>query len=307
MNTSDIFITDVNTLTADQIKWKIVTSAIGTGSARFSVHRACPYVTKNGRDSPLIIVTDKVFTYGVKENSNESMGKTGFNYSIPLAIYDLNAPTEHQKKFAEACDIISKSGREFLLKNQAALGKDWIEADLRKLSVLWVGKDSKRPTLYAKMPMNKEGTEFLCDFVQPIRKAGRVEKKIVNPLLLRDVRCHVKAAVKIESIFVGSKQSFQTKVHEVIVFPAPKKVSLLTIDEADMEGLDEETDSDASGSGGEDELKNEETSQDQDQEAEEQPISNSAIEQFSIQTAVEEPKEEEKPRPRRGRKPAVKN
>lgn len=243
MNT-EIVKTDITTLKKEDLRWRINSSTVATGNTKFQVHRASPYViTPSGKESPLIIQTDKIFTFGVKESSNDS-GET--SYSIPLSVVDWKQPTEYQKAFVKACDMISESGKSFLLQISSSIKKDWVPSDLRKVSVLWRGKDSERPTLYAKLPIRKGNID--CSFFKPsivkVKGSTQIRKIEVDPLMFRDVMCHVKAIIKIESIFIGSKVSFQTKVEEVVVFPPPKKVSLLEIDEKDIEGLEEEEEED---------------------------------------------------------------
>lgn len=309
MNTSDYFITNINTLTSEQIRWKIITSNVTSGNTRFPVYRACPYVIgSTGKESPLIIETDKVFTYGVKESPKQE--GDGFTYSIPLAMYDLNGPTEHQKNFVEACNKIVESGKNFLLANKESFGgKDWILSDFRKLHILWSGKDSKRPTLYAKLPM--ENGDIACDFIQPSMKKGKVVRKVVDPLLYRDVKCHVRAAIRIESIFVGSKVSFQTKVHEVIVFPIAKKVALLSFNAEDLENIedsDSSNDNDDDGDDGGDDQPPllPETSAEPEPNIM-QPAKPRTPEATSQDADETKEPVDEKPKPRRGRKLPAKN
>jgi hypothetical protein len=236
----EIVKTDITQLKPEHIRWRINSSSVQTGNTKFQIHRASPFVlTSSGKESPLIIQTDKIFTFGVKESTNDA-GE--ISYSIPLSVVDWKQPTEYQKAFVKACDMISESGKSFLLQVAASIKKDWVPSDLRKVSVLWRGKDPEKPTLYAKLPARKGN--ITCSFYKPViskeRGISRIGKREVNPLLFRDVMCHVKAIIKIESIFIGSKVTFQTKVEEVLIFPPPKKVSLLEIDEKDIEGLEEE-------------------------------------------------------------------
>ncbi len=109
-------------------------------------------------------------------------------------------------------------------------------------------KESKKPTLYAKLPVTRDG-EFDCNFVQPVKKKdahGRVQvvRKAIDPLQYRSKRCYVKAAVKIDCIFIGSKPSFQVKVYDLMVFRPPERVPLVALSNEDMDDLPEELDDD---------------------------------------------------------------
>jgi hypothetical protein len=234
-------ISNVNNFNIESVQWKTSISTIDKGSQKVTLYRAIPYVrSPTGEDSPLLLETDKVFTYGVKEQPK--IDGEGYNYSIPLSLLDMNNPTEHQKNFCSACSQISEHGKKFLLKNKESFNKDWIESDLRKVSVIWHGKDNKRPTLYAKLPVEKGNIS--CEFRQPYLKNGSVQLKKVDPLLFKDIRCHVRAILRIESIFIGSQISFQTKIEEILIFPPPKRETLFTMNSIDIEGLEEGSESD---------------------------------------------------------------
>lgn len=237
------FITDINNFDPSSIHWKVISSSIKVGNQTINTQRAIPYVKNSqGDESPLLLQTDKVYTYGVKEA--EKQNGQGFDYSLPISMCDMNGPTAYQKKFITLCDKISENAREHLLTIAHTLGKDWIASDLRKLSILW-RKDasSDRPTLYAKLPLTKG--KFNCSFIQPFlqKKTKQVLTKKVDPLLYRDVGCVVKTVLRIDSVFIGAKPSFQTKAEEVVIFPRAEKVQLVQLNVEDLEGLAEEEDS----------------------------------------------------------------
>lgn len=242
------FITDINTFDPASIHWKNVSSSIKVGSQTILTQRAIPYVkNSSGEESPLLLQTDKVYTYGVKEA--EKQNGQGFEYSLPISTSDMNGPTAYQKKFISVCDKISELGRTYLVSHAKEFGKDWIASDLRKLNILWRKEaTSERATLYAKLPVYKGA--FACSFVQPFvqKKTKQILTKKVDPLLYRDVGATIKVVIRVDSIFIGSKVSFQTKAEEVVVFPKAEKVQLVQLSVEDLEGLVEE-DSDSEDEG----------------------------------------------------------
>lgn len=295
------FTTDVNTFDIKKLNWKISSSSVGKGNQKFPIFRAIPFVrNEQGEDSPLLLQTDKIFTFGLKE-SEKLDGNEGFDYSLPLSMTDINGATAHQSKFIKVCTEISNAGKEFLLKNKDTFSKDWIAADLRKLSILWYGKDveNKRPTLYAKLPANRKG-EFDCKFLQPfLNKNREVITKEVNPLLYRNVQGNVKCLVKIDNIFIGSKVSFQVKLESAIVFPKPVKEQLITLDASDLEGLvmEENSDDDTKEEPQETTIDDDDDGDDNDDKQDDIPTSSPKI---SIPRL--EPREAELPKPRRGKR-----
>ena len=86
-------------------------------------------------------------------------------------------------------------------------------ADLKKLNPLYWKKDKGKivegtgPTLYAKLISSKKHNKILSMFFN-------MDGDSIDPLSLLGKYCYSKAAVKIESIFIGNKISLQVKLYE---------------------------------------------------------------------------------------------
>ena len=68
------------------------------------------------------------------------------------------------------------------------------------------------PTLYAKLIYYKKQDKFLTQFFN-------AQDEPLEARSLMGQHCHAKAAVKIESIFIGSRISLQVKLYEALVEP----------------------------------------------------------------------------------------
>lgn len=301
MNNTETFITDVNTFDANKIKWKIVTKDVkAKNGTTFKIHRVCPTILgANGRESPILLKTDKVYSYGVSEKPKQE--GEGFEYSIPLVMYDMNGPTAYQQKFMDVCDKISECAQKFLYENRKVFNKDeWILSDLRNTKIVW-SKENKKHTLYAKLPTKnakppQKGEEISCDFVQPYLKRGQLKMRKVDPLEFRDQRCHVEATVKIECVFVGSKVTFQSKIYEVVVYPAPPKISFIDPSKIDISSLPNED--------SEEENQCETEEEEEEEERQEPDISVPVVlsQPAIVPPVTEVPKVTEAPVARKGRK-----
>ena len=69
------------------------------------------------------------------------------------------------------------------------------------------------PTLYAKLIYYKKQDKFLTQFYD-------LDGESVEADTLMGKHCYAKSAVKIESIFIGSRISLQVKLYEAMVEPS---------------------------------------------------------------------------------------
>jgi hypothetical protein len=139
-------------------------------------------------------------------------------YSIPLCLWNQEGPTEYQKQFIETLEKTSDYIKKYMLKpevKKSVKKYDLVESDLRKFSPLWYKKEDgeivqgKGPMLYPKLMCNKN-LEIYTDIADENGNS-------INPMTLVNQKCRVRACIKIESIFIGSKISLQVKVLELEV------------------------------------------------------------------------------------------
>ena len=177
--------------------------------------------TKNpdGTEGELIIPTEELFTFGVSENLNQETGKVN-GYVLPLCLYNKNGATPGEEAFVNTFNNIVNRVKKYLIDNKEELGQYDLEmGDLKKLNPIYVKKDKgvpvegATPTLYGKLITSK--------------KSGIVTKfydmntgESLNPLDLMGSYAYARAAVKVESIFIGNKISLQVKVYECDIRPS---------------------------------------------------------------------------------------
>lgn len=172
----------------------------------------------DGTYGDLIFKTEFLFSFGVQENKDMKTGEVN-GYSMPLCMWNKNGASEDEKRFTDVHDSIVEHLKKHLVKNKEDVGLYDLEmSDLKKFNPLYwkreLGKivKDKGPTLYAKLIVSKKkGNQIMTGFYN-----AETDEKL-NPLDLKGKYCHVEAALKYESIFVGSKPSLQIKMVESLV------------------------------------------------------------------------------------------
>lgn len=180
--------------------------------------------TKNndGSIGELVIPTERIYSYGLSENLNQTTGKVD-GYSLPLVLYNKNGASEEEKHFVETFNNIVNTCKKFLLDEKDTLELYDLEAnDLKKLNPIYYKRDKGKivegspPTLYAKLIVKKdkkEGNTIISKFFD--EESGDE----MNPLNVMGKSCYTSAVIKFESIFIGNKISLQVKLTEADVKP----------------------------------------------------------------------------------------
>ena len=174
---------------------------------------------KDGTEGELIVPTSELFTFGVGENLNQETGKVN-GYVLPLCLHNKNGPSSDEEAFVETFNNIVDRCKKYLIDNKETLGQYELELnDLKKFNPLYYkrekGKivDGSGPTLYGKLITSKKNgivTKFY----------DSTTGESLNPLDLLGTYSFAKAAIKIESIFIGNKISLQVKVYECDIRPS---------------------------------------------------------------------------------------
>lgn len=82
---------------------------------------------KNGKVGRLLILGDKYFSTGLRENKDKEIVN---GYSLPMFLYDRDGPTEYQQAFVKMIELVELSINEWLLANAKEIGRP----DLLKVS-----------------------------------------------------------------------------------------------------------------------------------------------------------------------------
>ena len=172
----------------------------------------------DGTHGDLIISTDggELYSYGTQENKSPEGKITG--HVLPLCMWDRDGPTKAQKATTDSIDAIVEQCKDWLLNNKDKIEKyDLDKSDLKKMNPLYwkreKGKivEGRGPTLYSKLIESKKNGILTTFF-------DIETDEEIDPLTLK-THCFVVPAIRIESIFIGTKISLQVKLYEAVIRP----------------------------------------------------------------------------------------
>lgn len=170
----------------------------------------------DGTLGELILSTSRLFSFGLSPSVNMTTGKTD-GYTLAMCLTNMDAPTQEEKAFLDTFNKICDHAVDYILQHRDDVGKYELEkADLKKFNPVYIKREKGKvvegssPMLYAKVLQNKKMQTITSLFYD---KYGRD----IDPMTLMNKQCYVKAAIKIEGIFIGSKVSLQVKLHEAEV------------------------------------------------------------------------------------------
>ena len=185
----------------------------------------------DGTQGDLILKTDRLFSYGISPNLNPDTG--GINgYTMPLSLWNQDGATSNQQKFTDNFEEVVEHCIDHLLENKDDLDQfDLTRTDLRRakggLNPFYWKREKilnsqgrtelniipgSGPMLYTKLMYSKKNDKFISQFFDFEGNDLKIDD-------ILETRCHCTSAIKIESIFIGSKISLQIKMIESIVEP----------------------------------------------------------------------------------------
>lgn len=170
-------------------------------------------LNSDGSIGDLILPTERSFCFGVSENKNIETQKVN-GHVLPLCLWNKEGASAQEKAWTDTFDRIVEQCKSHLIENREEIEQyDLSMADLKKLNPLYWKRDKGKviegtgPTLYAKLIESKKNDKILSMFFNK-------NNEPIDPLSLLGKRCFAKAAIKIESIFIGNKITLQVKVYE---------------------------------------------------------------------------------------------
>ena len=173
-------------------------------------------LNKDGSVGDLILPTERLFSFGVSENVDPATKRVN-GHVLSLCLFNRDSPTQAEKAWVETFNNIVENCKKHLIKNKEEIEQyELAMNDLKKFNVLYYRREKGKivegtgPTLYAKLIASKKHNKILSMFFN-------TDSEPLDPLNLLGKYCYVKAAIKIESIFVGNKISFQVKLYEAEV------------------------------------------------------------------------------------------
>jgi hypothetical protein len=186
-------------------------------------YKTIPISTENndGTMGDLIFKTNKLYSFGVQENKKPNSDELS-GYVMPICLWNKRGPSDDEKRWTDMFSAVCEHIKEHLVANKNEIEKWDLEmADLKRLNPLYWKRDKitgkiesgTGPTLYAKLMSSKK------DNVHRIKSifydSNTAEE--INPLDILGKHCEVEAAIKFESIYIGSKISLQIKIYEAVV------------------------------------------------------------------------------------------
>ena len=167
----------------------------------------------DGSVGDLILPTDELFSFGPQENLNPETQKVN-GYVMPLCLYNRDGPTKSQKDWVETFNAIVEKAKDHLVENKESIEVyDLTKHDLKKFNPLYFKKEKGKvvegagPTLYAKLIVSKKQNKVVTLFFD-------YNGESLDALSLLGKYCFAKSAIKIESIFIGTRLSLQVKLYE---------------------------------------------------------------------------------------------
>lgn len=170
----------------------------------------------DGTQGDLIFSTPRLLSFGLQKIYD---GDMLIGYQIPLVMWGRNGPNPDEKAFVETLDKITNTSKQFIMDHRADLDKpDLNEGDLARLSPLYYKADAtddnkNAPLLYVRLNTfrNEDNLHIRTLFIDDNTR------QTIDPMMLLNKRCLIHAAIRIESIVLGSKVRFQLKLFEARV------------------------------------------------------------------------------------------
>ena len=183
----------------------------------------------NGKNSPLVVETPFLFSFGVSKRKNQETGELN-GYSIPVCLWKRDQkPNQEEQDFFYLLSNIQDVCRNHLAKeygdNETTCLGDilyykQIEYTNEKGKTKKKKDKSRAPVLYVKLIYSDKTKKILSIF----RTKGKTN---VNPLDYLDQYFNTKMAIIFESIYLSKKViSLQIKAHEVYIKPLKPRESI---------------------------------------------------------------------------------
>ncbi len=228
---------------------------LGDGKTKIKYWRI-PVSVRNpdGSVGELVFPTERVFSFGVQENKNIESNKID-GYSMALCMWNRDGATPEQEKWIETFSKAIERCKEHVISVKDEIEKyDLDAAELKKFNPLYWKRErgkivpGRGPTLYPKLITSRKENppKILSPFYDEVSGENLNARSLIGKY------CHVTAAVKIESIYVGARVSMQVKLYEAEIKLAQNKAKRLltrntkvsTITQENILGGDDDDDDD---------------------------------------------------------------
>lgn len=175
---------------------------------------------RDGTMGDLVVGTpDNLMSFGIQETTDQATGSVN-GYQFPLVMWGRPQATEEEKQFTDMIHQITDACKTHLVEHRDEIEKYDLEiSDLKKLNPLYYkmekGKiiEDRSPIFYVKTYSHRKDNDI------QIRTffTDKETHEWIDPLTLMNKRCFARCAIKIESIFIGSKISIQARLYEASI------------------------------------------------------------------------------------------
>jgi hypothetical protein len=213
---SDAQLTDYNTYDVSSMIFAEPKeeSAIGENGQPIKYKRVMVSTSyPDGTVGPLIVTAPKCFSFGIQA---KFVKKTGMGKTLHLSVFDQEGPRDDQKAFFEFMNTVQDACKAHILTLGLKQGnKPLSMAHLDEMSWCKFGTkekpDENRPSIYAKLWESAKSGE-----AKVLTKFYDLNDAEIDPQTLIDARGLCQCALRIESIFVGTKYAVNIKASEAI-------------------------------------------------------------------------------------------
>jgi hypothetical protein len=168
----------------------------------------------DGSIGDLILPTESLYSFGLSDNVDPNTGKSN-GLSMSLCMWSKDNATEAEKAWTTTLDKIVEHVKDHILDIKDEIGKYDLERnDLKKFNPLYWKRDKGKivegtgPMLYVKLIHSKKQDKFITKFFD------EENDEELEPTSLIGKSFYTTCAIKVESIYVGSKISLQIKLFE---------------------------------------------------------------------------------------------
>lgn len=170
----------------------------------------------DGTRGDLIFSTPRLLSFGLQKILDADQNLIGFQ--VPLVLWGRSGPSPDETAFLNNINNITDTSKSFLLEHKDKFDRPTMcEEDLIRLSPLYYKSDTSdgknAPLLYVRLnTFNVEETLHIRSLF-----IDENSKQSIDPNLLINKRCVIQAAIRFESIIIGTKIRFQLKLLEARV------------------------------------------------------------------------------------------
>ena len=171
----------------------------------------------DGSVGELVLETTELFSFGVSENKDKAT-KVVTGHTLPLCLWNKDGPSEDEKTLSDLILQIVEKCKDHIVTPEIkkSIGKASLvrESLLDLGNVLYFKKNEDGevmpgvgPVLYPKLIESKKNNKILTPFAD-------ADGNDIDPKSLVGTMCFARTAIKIESLYIGSKISLQIKLYD---------------------------------------------------------------------------------------------